>query len=69
MIPIFIVIYFVIGIGFGALTEDSIPETLKNNKLLELFVTILMVFLWIPWFLLNLCFPKRDIWFRRKTND
>ena len=69
MIPIFIVIYFVMGIGFGALTEDSQPDVIQNSKILRGIVLLGFMFLWLPYVIINACFVNRDIWFRRKTND
>lgn len=67
MIPILITIYLVIGIGFGALVEDNQPEIISRYKILYGLVLLGFMFFWLPYLLLNMCFVKRDIWFRRKT--
>ena len=73
MIPILITIlitaYLYFGAVFMALLEDSQPGIIKNHKLLQIIVGIVSVILWLPWFLINRCFVKRDIWFRIKTDD
>ena len=73
MIPILITIlitaYLYFGAVFMALLEDSQPRIIKNHKLLQIIVGIVSVILWLPWFLINMCFVKRDIWFRLKTDD
>ena len=73
MIPIIITIlitaYLYFGVVFMALLEDSQPGIIKNHKLLQIIVGIVSVILWLPWFLINMCFVKRDIWFRLKTDD
>jgi hypothetical protein len=51
------------------LLEDSQPGIIKNHKPLQIIVGIVSVILWLPWFLINICFVKRDIWFRLKTDD
>lgn len=67
--PIIFTAYLVCGIIFMTLSEDSQPDQIKIHKVLNVAVGILAVFLWLPWLLLNMCFTKRDIWFRKKTND
>ena len=73
MIPILITIlitaYLYFGVVFMALLEDSQPGIIKNHKPLQIIVGIVSVILWLPWFLINMCFVKRDIWFRLKTDD
>ena len=73
MIPIIITIlitaYLYFGVVFMALLEDSQPGIIKNHKLLQIIVGIVSVILWLPWFLINMCFVKKDIWFRLKTDD
>ena len=67
MIPILITVYLFCGVVFITLLEDSQPGIIKNHKSLQIIVEIVSVILWLPWFLINMCFRKRDIWFRRKT--
>ena len=67
MIPILITIYLVIGIGFGALVEDNQPDIISRYKLLHGLILFGFMILWLPYLLVNMCFTKRDIWFRRKT--
>ena len=69
MIPILITAYLFCGVVFLTLLEDSQPGIIKNHKPLQIIVGIVSVILWLPWFLINICFVKRDIWFRRKTDD
>ena len=69
MIPILIVIYSAVGIGFGILAEDSQPDIISRYKLLHGLVLLGFMFLWFPYLLVNMCFVKRDIWFRLKTDD
>lgn len=69
MIPILITAYLFCGAVFMTLLEDSQPEIIKNHESLQIIVGIVSVILWLPWFLINMCFGKRDIWFRRKTDD
>ena len=66
-IPLIITAYIVCGIIFMTLIDESQPEKIKNNKIFRSIMGILSVISWIPWLLLNSCFSKRDIWFRRKT--
>ena len=66
-IPLIITAYVVCGIVFMSLIDESQPDKIKNNKFLRSIMGILSVVTWIPWLLLNSCFPKRDIWFRKKT--
>ena len=67
MIPILITAYLFFGVVFMTLLEDSQPGIIKNHKPLQIIVGVVSVILWLPWFLINMCFVKRDIWFRRKT--
>ena len=69
MIPILITAYLFCGVVFMTLLEDSQPGIIKNHKPLQIIVGVVSVILWLPWFLINMCFVKRDIWFRRKTDD
>jgi hypothetical protein len=69
MIPILITAYLFCGDVFMALLEDNQPGIIKNHKPLQIIAGIVSVILWLPWFLINMCFVKRDIWFRRKTDD
>ena len=69
MIAILITAYLFFGVVFMTLLEDSQPGIIKNHKPLQIIVGIVSVILWLPWFLINMCFGKRDIWFRRKTDD
>ena len=69
MIPILITAYLYFGAVFMALLDDSHPGIIKNHKPLQIIVGIVSVILWLPWFLINRCFVKRDIWFRIKTDD
>ena len=69
MIPILITAYLYFGAVFMAFLEDSQPGIIKNHKPLKIIVGIVSVILWLPWFLMNRCFVKRDIWFRLKTDD
>jgi hypothetical protein len=69
MIPILITVYLFCGVVFMTLLEDSQPEIIKNHKPLQIIVEIVSMILWLPWFLINMCFVKRDIWFRLKTDD
>ena len=69
MTPILITAYLFCGVVFMTLLEDSQPDVIKNHKPLQIIVGIVPVIFWLPWFLINMCFRKRDIWFRRKTND
>ena len=69
MIPILITAYLFFGAVFMTLLEDSQPGIIKNHKPLQIIVGIVSMILWLPWFLINMCFIKRDIWFRRKTDD
>ena len=69
MIPILITAYLFFGVVFMTLLEDSQPGIIKNHKPLQIIVGVVSVILWLPWFLINMCFVKRDIWFRRKTDD
>ncbi len=66
-IPIIITAYIVCGIIFMSLIDTSQPERIKGTWFLRAIVGILSVVGWIPWLLLNSCFTKRDIWFRKKT--
>jgi len=69
MIAILITAYLFCGVVFMTLLEDSQPGIIKNHKPLQIIVGIVSVILWLPWFLINMCFGKRDIWFRLKTDD
>ena len=69
MIPILITAYLFFGAVFMALLENNQPGIIKNHKPLQIIVGIVSVILWLPWFLINMCFVKRDIWFRKKTDD
>ena len=69
MIPILIVLYFAAGIGFGVLAEDSQPDIISRYKLLHGLILFGFMILWLPYLLVNMCFTKRDIWFRPKTDD
>lgn len=69
MIPILITTYLFCGAVFMALLEDNQPGIIKNHKPLQIIVGIVSMILWLPWFLINICFGKRDIWFRRKIDD
>ena len=69
MIAILITAYLFCGVVFMTLLEDSQPGIIKNHKPLQIIVGIVSIILWLPWFLINMCFVKRDIWFRRKTDD
>jgi hypothetical protein len=66
MIPILISAYLILGIGFGTLMENSSePDIIKKNRLVRVIFIIAIMFVWLPYLLVNICFPKRDIWFRR----
>ena len=66
MIPIFTVIYMVLGIGFGALMESSDkPDIIEKNRLARGIFIIVIMFIWLPYLIINACFIKRDIWFRK----
>ena len=65
MIPILISVYLILGIGFGTLIENSGPDIVAKNKLVRGIFIIVIMFVWLPYLLVNICFPKRDIWFRR----
>ena len=69
MIPILISAYLILGIGFGTIMEDSGPDIIANNKWVRGIFIIVIMFIWLPYLLVNLCCTKRDIWFRRTTND
>ena len=69
MTSIFIVIYFLIGIGFEVLIEDSQPDIIKRYKILQALVLICLMIFWLPYIIINTCCPGRDIWFRKKTYD
>ena len=69
MIPILISAYLILGIGFGTIMEDSGPDIIANNKWVRGIFIIVIMFIWLPYLLVNICCTKRDIWFRRKTND
>jgi len=66
MIPIIITAYVVCGVVFMSLIEDSQPKKITNNKFLRVIIGVFSAIFWLPWLLINLCFPKRDIWFRLK---
>jgi hypothetical protein len=69
MIPILISVYLILGIGFETLMENSGPDIIKNNKLVRGIFIIVIMFVWLPYLLVNICFPKRDIWFRKKNYE
>jgi len=66
IIPILITTYLVCGAIFEVLSEDSQPNVIKNSRILRLITIIVAFFLWLPWLIINMCFPKRDIWFKKK---
>jgi hypothetical protein len=68
MIPIFTIIYIVLGIGFGAIMESSgKPDIVAENRLVRGIFIIVIMLIWLPYLIINACFTKRDIWFR--NND
>jgi len=69
IIPILITIYLICGAIFEVLSEDSQPDVIKNNRILRLITMIVVFFLWFPWLLINMCFTKRDIWFKKKNYE
>ena len=66
MIPIFVIIYLVIGIIFGTLMENSgEPDIIEENGLVRGLFIVVITLLWLPYFIVNACFSRRDIWFRK----
>ena len=69
IIPLAITLYIIFGVIFMSMIEENQPKGINGNKFLYIIVGTFSVIFWIPWLLLNMCFPKRDIWFRRKIDD
>ena len=66
MITIVAVVYVVLGIGFGVLMENSgEPDIIEKNRLVRGIFIIVIMLIWLPYLIINACFPKRDIWFRK----
>ena len=69
MISILISAYLILGLGFETLMEDSGPDIIANNKWVRGIFIIVIMFIWLPYLLVNICYTKKDIWFRKKTDD
>jgi len=68
MILILAIIYMILGVIFSALMENSSePDIIEKRLVREIFIIVFMI-IWLPYLIINACFPKRDIWFR-KIND
>ena len=66
MITIFVVVYVVLGLGFGAIMENCDgPDIIANNKWMRGIFIIVIMLIWLPYLIINACFTKRDIWFRK----
>ncbi len=66
MITIFAIIYVVLGIVFGTIMENcGEPDIIEENRLVRGIFIIVIMLIWLPYLIINACFTKRDVWFRK----